>query len=313
MLAFFLTRAGARVSVYEKHTIGSGATGASMGVLIPFGFSRTHTMATQQRTSLNMWAALGADYPQLTYTRRSRLQLLFTAGQHAQAQADAAASEGVQQLLSPEALQAQCPQAAPAPYGALLCNATAQVHPQQVLHALADLCRQNGAAIHEHTPVQRLDEVPADIRILTTGAATNSLWPDAGIRPYKGEALKLAAPGVELPYMLRSREGYITARDGHIWVGSTNAPDSGFDATPTAAGRAELLRIATTLCPALADAEVIDHWAGLRPMAPKNSPLFQQLDGRTWLAAGHGKIGLCLAPAVAAGLTQALTVNSIAI
>ncbi len=310
MAAFFLARAGATVTVYEQASIGSGATGASMGVLIPYGYSRNHERAQQQRTSLDIWAQLGgqlgAQSSLLTYTKYPRLQLLYTPGQQAQATADAAASGGRQYIIPPAKLAEICPAAAASPYGALVCTATAQVHPRQVLGGLAQLCRQHGVTIHEQTPVTQLDDILADSRLLTMGAYTNHLWPAAQVRPYKGQAMMLAAPHVTLPYMLRNREGYILARDGCIWVGSTNEPESGFDNTPTAGGQAQLWQIATSLCPALAGAEVIEHWAGLRPFAPANSPLFQQLDARTWLAVGHGKIGLCLAPLVAQQVTAAL-------
>ena len=55
------------------------------------------------------------------------------------------------------------------------------------------------------------------------------------------------------------------------------------------------------ICPALADAPVIDRWAGLRPRARSRAPILGAWPGRPgdYVANGGFKIGLAMAPACA--------------
>src|SRR5690606_41460713 len=71
-----------------------------------------------------------------------------------------------------------------------------------------------------------------------------------------------------LPSMVLAKRRYaIPRRDGHVLVGST-LEDVGFDKAPTEDALDSLRATAAELLPALADAEVVRHWAGLRPGSP---------------------------------------------
>jgi glycine oxidase len=102
-----------------------------------------------------------------------------------------------------------------------------------------------------------------------------------------------------LPSMVLAKGRYaIPRRDGHILVGST-LEHEGFDKTPTDAALESLKASAVELIPALADAEVVGHWAGLRPGSPDGIPFIGPLAGfeGLWLNCGHYRNGLVLAPA----------------
>jgi glycine oxidase len=73
----------------------------------------------------------------------------------------------------------------------------------------------------------------------------------------------------------------------------------GFDKTPTEEALASLKASAVGLLPALADAEVVGHWAGLRPGSPHGIPFIGPVPGHDglWLNCGHFRNGLVLAPA----------------
>ena len=60
--------------------------------------------------------------------------------------------------------------------------------------------------------------------------------------------------------------------DGRLIVGAT-AEERGFDTTVTAGGVHELLREAYRLLPDVAEMELVDAMAGLRPGTPDNLPL----------------------------------------
>ena len=72
-----------------------------------------------------------------------------------------------------------------------------------------------------------------------------------------------------------------------------------FDKTPTDAALDSLRASALELVPALADAELVGHWAGLRPGSPEGIPYIGEVPGFAglWLNCGHYRNGLVLAPA----------------
>ena len=53
------------------------------------------------------------------------------------------------------------------------------------------------------------------------------------------------------------------------------------------------------MVPALAEAQEMERWAGLRPDTPDHLPLMGQTAERAFTAAGHFRNGVLLAPATA--------------
>ena len=84
--------------------------------------------------------------------------------------------------------------------------------------------------------------------------------------------------------------------DGRLIVGAT-VEEHGFDTAVTAGGVHELLREAYRLLPDVAEMELVEAMAGLRPGTPDNLPLIGPgaLDGLI-LATGHYRNGILLAP-----------------
>ena len=87
--------------------------------------------------------------------------------------------------------------------------------------------------------------------------------------------------------------------DGRLIVGAT-VEEQGFDTAVTAGGVHELLREAYRLLPEVAEMELVEATAGLRPGTPDNLPLVGPgaLDGLL-LATGHYRNGILLAPLAA--------------
>ncbi len=97
----------------------------------------------------------------------------------------------------------------------------------------------------------------------------------APVRPVKGEILTLRGSAEE-PVCERIVAGervYMVPRgDGRLIVGAT-VEERGFDTTVTAGGVHELLREAYRLIPEIAELELMEATAGLRPGSPDNAPL----------------------------------------
>ena len=146
-------------------------------------------------------------------------------------------------------------------------------------------------------------DIHADRVVVAAGAWSGELLKGLGIElpvePVKGQMILYKCAEDFLPSMVLAKGRYaIPRRDGHILVGST-LERAGFDKTPTEPALASLRSSAEALLPALANAEVVGHWAGLRPGSPEGVPFIgpvPQHEG-LWLNCGHYRNGLVLAPA----------------
>jgi len=129
------------------------------------------------------------------------------------------------------------------------------------------------------------------------------------VRPVKGQVLELrtrdGAPPCER--IVASERVYLVPRpDGRLIAGATSE-EQGFDAAVTAGGVHELLREAYRLLPEVAEMELVDATAGLRPGTPDNLPLIGPgaIEGLV-LATGHYRNGILLAPLTAGAIAAVL-------
>ena len=146
-------------------------------------------------------------------------------------------------------------------------------------------------------------QVLGDQVVLAAGAWSGQLLGTLGlglpVEPVKGQMILYKCASDFLSSMVLAKGRYaIPRRDGHILIGST-LEHEGFDKTPTGTALESLKASAVELIPALADAEVVGHWAGLRPGSPEGIPFIGEVPGfkGLWLNCGHYRNGLVLAPA----------------
>jgi glycine oxidase len=161
------------------------------------------------------------------------------------------------------------------------------------------------------------DDLRAAATVLAAGAwSGRAEWlpEDARppVRPVKGQALELrgrdgAAPCARI---VASERVYLVPRpDGRLIVGAT-VEEAGFDTAVTAGGVHELLREAYRLLPEVAEMELVEAAAGLRPGTPDNLPLVgpSPVDGLLW-ATGHFRNGILLAPLAANQIADRLAAS----
>lgn len=182
---------------------------------------------------------------------------------------------------------------------------------KSALQALANV------TLHEQCPVEgflrdgqkvvgvrtALGDIRGDHVVLSAGAWSGELLGKLGlalpVEPVKGQMILYKCAADFLPAMVLAKGRYaIPRRDGHVLVGSTLEYE-GFDKTPTDQALASLKASAVELLPDLADAEVVGHWAGLRPGSPEGIPYIGAVPDMPglWLNCGHFRNGLVLAPA----------------
>lgn len=155
-------------------------------------------------------------------------------------------------------------------------------------------------------------DVLGDNVVLAAGAWSGDLLGSLGlalpVEPVKGQMILYKCAADFLPSMILAKGRYaIPRRDGHILIGST-LEHEGYDKTPTEQALESLKASAVELIPALADAQVVGHWAGLRPGSPDGIPFIGPVPGHPglWLNCGHYRNGLVLAPASCQLLTDLL-------
>jgi glycine oxidase len=112
--------------------------------------------------------------------------------------------------------------------------------------------------------------------------------------------LALASPEVLLQRVLRTERGYLVPRLGGRIVAGSTLEEVGFDKRVTAGGIRKILNAAIELAPNLANAQIVETWAGLRPATPDNLPILgpTEVEG-LFIATGHYRNGILLAPVTA--------------
>ncbi|WP_458128506.1 glycine oxidase ThiO [Pseudomonas sp. Z2-11] len=190
-------------------------------------------------------------------------------------------------------------------------------NPRLVKSLKAALQTMPNVTLHEHCEVsgfirdgERVSgvrssagEIRGDQVVLAAGAWSGELLGTLGlelpVEPVKGQMILYKCASDFLSSMVLAKGRYaIPRRDGHILIGST-LEHEGFDKTPTDSALESLKASALELIPALADAELVGHWAGLRPGSPEGIPYIGEVPGFAglWLNCGHYRNGLVLAPA----------------
>ncbi len=157
-------------------------------------------------------------------------------------------------------------------------------------------------------------DLRADTVVLATGASAGTAeWLPAEarppVRPVKGQILELRARDRLAPCrrIVASERVYLVPRaDGRLLVGAT-VEEQGFDTRPTAGGVYELLREAYRLVPEVAEMELFEASAALRPGTPDNLPRVgpSPVSGLFW-ATGHYRNGILLAPLTAEAVADQL-------
>lgn len=199
---------------------------------------------------------------------------------------------------------------------ALWLPEVAQVRNPRLLQALAKSAEKSGGIIIEHAEVTSWKiergrvaaaitsqgEYTAANFIVAAGAWSRTLLGEHArkleIHPVRGQMLLFKAePGLLRTIILQDGFYLIPRQDGHILAGST-LEEVGFDKRTTATARQALLIKARTLIPALTEAMLTNHWAGLRPAAPANIPVISRHPAiaNLYLNSGHHRYGVTMAP-----------------
>ncbi len=204
--------------------------------------------------------------------------------------------------------------------------------PRQLATALLGAVHACTIDLRPNTPVLSTRSIDNTVEIQTptgtlhakqfvdcTGAwaSTTSRLPNLRVQPKKGQMLAVSLPpSLPLQLVVRTPDIYIVPRTsgpsaGRAIIGAT-IEDAGFDKTVHPSDIAHLRSLATALLPPLAGTPQLEAWAGLRPATPDGLPLLGALSTQPnhFMATGHFRDGILLAPATARVMAQLLSDQS---
>lgn len=212
------------------------------------------------------------------------------------------------------------PRLAPRIRGGLLASSDRQIDPRALVAALLAACEHVGVTLVREAAevVVARDRVggvrtstfcviAADVTVLAAGSVSPlipGVPPTAlpPVRPVKGQIIRLRSRDADpvADHLIRGRDVYIVPRgDGRIVIGAT-VEERGADTAVTAGAVHDLLRDARDLLPDVAELELVEVSAGLRPGTPDNAPLigWSAVEG-LMIATGHYRNGILLSPITA--------------
>jgi glycine oxidase len=210
--------------------------------------------------------------------------------------------DGVALAAAEPALAAHCISALRLPAG--------HVNPRLACLRLREACAALDVDLRFGTAVSGLDglrvaiaaggTLDADEVILASGAWTPALARLAGIaldgEPVKGQLLRFATSDGLLRHFIHSHHAYLVPRRGQGVVVGATMVDSGFDRSQDDQAIARLAAGARRLVPALAQAEIVETWTGLRPRLAGGLPVIARVRPGLILATGHFRNGVLLTP-----------------
>ena len=325
--AWRLARSGAEVAVVDAGAGRPAASRVAAGMIAPsgeasWGEEDLLRAALESARGWPEWAAelsaeAGVEVP---YRRCGSLHVALDRDEAAELRrrAELHVRLGLPtRALMPSAARALEPGLATTVAAAIEAPEEAEVDPRRLLDALAAAAdaagvrRLAGVAERIETGAGRVEleggaAIEAPAVLVATGA-----WGGQGlladrlrppVRPVKGEILRLRAGAGAMPcerIVVGERFYVVPREDGEVVVGAT-VSELGFDLRVTAGGVHELLREAYRALPELAELELVESAAGLRPGTPDNAPIVGELAPGLLFAGGLYRNGILLAPLVAA-------------
>ncbi|MCP3137718.1 glycine oxidase ThiO [Pyxidicoccus xibeiensis] len=332
-IALRLRQAGARVTVLERSIPGAEASSAAAGILAPQmesdGPGPFLELCLRSRA---LYPAFAAELKELTgvdvaYRPCGVLKVAFSEADvhHLDSTVIWQRGEGLRaELLDGAGARAMEPRLSPKALAAAWFPDDHQVDNRLLVRALTMAAARVGAefrsgyvrgVVHEQGRAVGVDldgeVLRADAVVLAAGS-WSALVQGAGVeakavRPARGQMVQFQTRLPLLERILTSEKGYLVPRaDGRIIAGSTMEL-VGFDKQVTAAGLARILEMTLELCPELASAPVVETWAGFRPWTEDHRPYLGEgpVPG-LFLATGHFRNGILLAPITAKLVTQAV-------
>lgn len=330
-IALKLAEAGCKVSVVERGRIGCEASSAAAGMLSPQADAlrpdEFFALGIKSRTMYKDFVAHLHELSGIDAQLRDE-GTIFVSIENLKDHADDWTAWQIEAGLKIEKLNANElfksePAVTKAATRAFFIPEDHQVDNRLLMQALNVAVRQVGIEVIEGVEVTSLivednrikgvacgdTKLYADTVLIAAGCWTGKLLEPIGLTaktiPAHGQMIALHSTAIR--HVLHSSRIYFVPRnDGRLLIGAT-IEYRGFEKMNTAQGIYSLLDAAFELVPELSTAEIVETWSGLRPDTVDHLPILGQTGiDNLWLATGHYRNGILLAP-----VTAELIANSI--
>ena len=314
-IAWRLAQRGLKITVIDAGRIGHEASLAGAGMLAPGGEA---VSASSEAGPESPWARRMVEslamYPDFVreLEAASGLKIEFQicgAYEYPSADADWAqllARAGKQRALGIESVVEG---------ERLFFPGDGQVKPRHVVNALKVAAAELGVEFIEDTPVQAIESngvrtakglVQAGFTVLAAGAWASQLMPELPRSfPVKGHLIGYRMPAGSVPHIERRGHHYILQRKCGFTIAGSTSELVGFDRTLDLEIVANLHEETKRYLLSLPD-EWESAWIGFRPAVDGEPRVERWRDSNLWLAYGHFRNGILLAPLTAKLLADAI-------
>jgi glycine oxidase len=311
-IAWRLARNRLRVLLCDAATIGSEASSAAAGMLAPGGEFDEPSMLDFAIGSLAAYPdfvrSIEADSGlPIEFRQTSAVEIALTI-------ADLPKRAGAA-ILTRDQLRALAPLVRPDAIGAIHYTNEAIVDPAGLMTALRAACIARGVTIQEQSWIKSVAATETDVQVsqykarvavIAAGAWSGGIHVTIDHQPYplprsfpiKGHLLGYRLPAGSLATTVRHDHTYILQRADGFTIAGSSTEDAGFDRTIDPKIVLGLTARAGALVPALRGLKPESVWIGFRPATDSPAPQIGRVQSsRLWLAYGHYRNGVLLAPA----------------
>jgi glycine oxidase len=334
-IAYYLAKAGYQVDVLEAGEIGSGSTQAAAGMLgahseyKEFGTSLYPFARSSQKLYEEAEEAIrsltGIDMERRT---GGLLKLVFTEEERASL-LELCSLEGVT-WLDRSSLSHKTPGLAASVIGAFHMQEDVHVTPAIACSGFRSAAQVLGAEIHTYTRVEKIEKEAgcyqlqtskgkwhAERVVIASGVWSNSILEQTGLGsplfPIKGECIAVTNTQAPLTCSLFHDQHYIVPRNNNELIIGATKVEKDWTTEPTLGGIQAVTEKARQMLPAIDAMPFRRSWAGLRPQTFDRNPLIgehPEMKG-LFIAAGHQRNGILLAPATGKMIADLLCDNHV--
>ena len=340
-IAWRLAQSGLRVTMVDAGAMGGEASWAGAGMLAPGGEMETRDIWSDLGVqSLALYPDFVDELEKLSgvaidFQQGGAAEIVFSEQDWPLVERRAAAQRtmGIPSVpLAIGELRGRVAGLAGEPAGVLFYPQDALVDPRDVTRALKIACGSAGIEIREGWRVRSV-RAQADSMVISNGKETIAAgaavvaagaWSGeitvAGEHmppslpptlPVRGHLIGYNLEAGSIPLIVRSGHTYLLQRRNGFTITGTSSETVGFERPVDSVICEEIARRAIELLPRLADAGPYISWNGFRPATPSMLPEIRRVPGtRLWLAYGHYRNGILLAPITSRIVSQEIISNS---
>ena len=335
-IAHRLAKAGRSVTIFDAGVAGSEASWAGAGMLAPGGEidrgSHFAQLAIESRQlypsfvhELESESGLPIDYQEC-----GALDLAYSDEDWAELQTRLHAQAGFGlpfRLLNRKQIEAFWPRVRHEGLaGGLFYPGDAVVNPRELVSALKVICSRRGVVFRENSRVQTLEVSGSGVSVhagntidrFAAAVVCAGAWSDqittSGVpplprsEPVKGHLIGYRQPQQTCNTILRHRHTYLLQRANGLLIAGASMEHAGFNPAVDPERVAELAGRASQILPHLAETSPTEVWTGFRPGSDKLQ-LGRWHSPRLYLAYGHLRNGILLAPATAERIAQEINAS----